>query len=42
MDMEFDKAVDYSSDLFSYLVNTNEAKSTLIEKISKKRGGKSE
>lgn len=42
MDMEFDRAVDYSSDLFSYLVNTDEAKSTLIEKINKKRGGRVE
>ncbi|SDC36088.1 Enoyl-CoA hydratase/carnithine racemase [Desulfurella multipotens] len=41
-DMEFDKAVDYSSDLFSYIVNLEETKSTLIKKINKKRGGKND
>lgn len=36
MDMPFDKAVDYSSELFNYLANTNDAKQS-IEKNLKKR-----
>lgn len=36
MDMPFDKAIDYSSELFNYLANTNDAQQT-IEKNLKKR-----
>ncbi len=36
MDMEFDKAIDYSSELFNYLANTSQAKNTLAKKLKKK------
>ncbi|WP_291492481.1 enoyl-CoA hydratase-related protein [Desulfurella sp.] len=39
IDMEFDKSIDYSSDLFSYLVNLQQTMDTLAKKINKKRGG---
>ncbi|MGB9755681.1 MAG: enoyl-CoA hydratase/isomerase family protein [Desulfurella sp.] len=37
MDMPFDKAVDYSSDLFNYLANTNITKQTIEKSLKKRR-----
>ncbi len=36
MDMPLDRAIDYSSDLFNYLANTNDAKQTIEKSLKKK------